>query len=65
MIFSSLTIVTTKKGCTKDLRGSYYNFDVPKLKIWLPKCANFVFRFGQFSIQRKLFVFTVKVCTLV
>ena len=45
-IFSSLSIVMT----TKDLKGSYYNLDLPKLKIWPSKCADFVFKFGQFCI---------------
>ena len=50
MIFSSLSIVITTKEYTKDLKGSYYNLDVPKLKIWPSKCADFVFKFGQFCI---------------
>jgi hypothetical protein len=47
-IFSSLSIVITTKQYTKDLTGSYYNLDVPKLKIQPPKCADFVFNFEQF-----------------
>ena len=49
-IFSSLSIVITTKDYTKDLKGSYYNLDVPKLKILPSKCADFVFKFGQFCI---------------
>ena len=45
MIFSSLSIVITTKDYTKDLKGSYYNLDVLKVKIWPSKCAAFVFYF--------------------
>ena len=50
MIFSSLSIVIATKEYAKDLKGSYYDLDVPKLKIWPSKWADFVFNFGQFCI---------------
>ena len=49
-IFLSLSIAITTKEYTKDLKGSYYDLDGPKLKIWPSKCANFVFNFQQFCI---------------
>ena len=49
-IFLSLSIVITAKEYTKEVKGSYYNLDVPELKILPSKCADFVFNFEQFCI---------------
>jgi hypothetical protein len=39
MIFSSLSIVIVTKEYKKDLKGSYFDLDVPKLKSWPSKYA--------------------------